>query len=587
MKLAEEWGSALPKNSAHELSTTKTGKPTLTINGLLLHSRYDPEQEAARLVDSANLDPGRPVLVVGMGLGYHVAELLRRGHEVAVTEPDAEVAGLALEHGASREGYLLHVGEAASLPSDAAFQEFARRDAQLMLHPPTAKLHPGYVEAVEGAKSAALLAGQRLNIAIVGPMYGGSLPIAGYLERAFASLGHRTLLVDNSAGWPVYEEMSRTVDSAQAKGQLGNILTHYLSEWTYARVAEFDPEICIVLAQGPVADNFPYRLAQQGILTAFWYVENWRHMPYWQEVARHYDAFFHIQPGEFEEKLDAVGCKHHAFIQTGCDPELHRPASLSGAEKREFSCDLSFAGAGYYNRLQVFKGLTDLNFKIWGVEWGERELAHLVQGGERRFDSETFMKICAGSKINLNLHSSATHDGVDPGCDALNPRVFEIAAAGAFQVCDPCKGLADHFSEDEVPTYRSLAELREKVAYYLAHPEERTACAKRARERALAEHTYAHRAQAMLDFLFARHGARILKKGVRVQRSVGEMAARLPEGDPLRDWLRSLPADTPFTREALKEKIQLEYERRTYPEHVFNYIIEVFNFADGLLREKG
>lgn len=587
MKPVSLWAEELASELLPELTPAKTGKPTVTVNGLLLHSRYDPEQEAARLVDSLSFDPKRPVIVTGLGLGYHVAELLRRGYEVLVAEPDPVVASLALRHGEAREGFQLHVGPAAGLAADADFQELAQRNPQFLHHAPTSKLHRGYADAIEAAVSSALLAGQRLNIAIVGPMYGGSLPIAGYLERAFASLGHRTLLVDNAAGWPLYEEMARTVDSAQAKGQLGQILTHYLSEWTYARVAEFDPEICIVLAQGPVADNFPYRLAQQGTVTAFWYVENWRHMPYWQEVARHYDAFFHIQPGEFEQRLDEVGCRHHAFIQTGCDPELHRPVQLSGAEKREFGCDLSFAGAGYYNRLQLFKGLTDLNFKIWGVEWGERELAHLVQGGEKRFDSETFMKICAGSKINLNLHSSAMHDGVDPDCDAINPRVFEIAAAGAFQVCDPCKGLAEHFTEEEVPTYRSLAELREKIAHYLARPEERAACAKRARERALAEHTYAHRAQAMLDFLFERHGARILKKGVRVQRSVAEVAARLEAGNPLKDWLLSLPADTPFTREALKEKVHPEYEKRGYPEHVLNYISEVFNFADGLLRDRG
>ena len=40
----------------------------------------------------------------------------------------------------------------------------------------------------------------RLGIAVVGPMFGGSLPIAGYLERAFRNLGHRTLLVLST--WP-------------------------------------------------------------------------------------------------------------------------------------------------------------------------------------------------------------------------------------------------------------------------------------------------------------------------------------------------------------------------------------------------
>lgn len=567
------------------LLPSRKGPPTVAVDGLLLHSKYDPEQEAQRFVASAELAPGRPVFVVGLGLGYHVAELLRLGHEVAVFEPDAAIAAMALHEGAARNGFLVHVGDVAALRDSAVFREMASRSPQLLIHPPTAKLHPEYASAVEGCIAHASLSGRRLNIAIVGPMYGGSLPIAGYLERAFASLGHNKLLVDNAIAWPLYQAAT-SGESRNASNQLGGMLAHFLSEWSYTRVAEFDPEICIVLAQAPVGDNFAARLAKHNIVTAFWYVENWRHMPYWQEIATLYDAFFHIQPGEFEGRLDALGCKHHAFIQTGCDPELHRPVELSKAEKAEYDCDLSFAGAGYYNRLHLFKGLTDLNFKIWGVDWPERELRHLVQGGERRFDFDTFMKIVAGSRINLNLHSSATHDGVDPSADALNPRVFEIAAAGGFQLCDPCRGLSEHYTEDEVPTYRSLAELREKIAYYLAHPQERSACAARARERTLAEHTYAHRAQAMLDYLLEHHGARLLGKGIRAQRSVAEVAATLDAGDPLGDWLRTLPPDTVFAQEALGQHIGGEFSSRTHPEHVFSYLREVRSFAEGLFKEQ-
>jgi spore maturation protein CgeB len=563
-----------------ETLPTRSGKPTLRVNGMLLHSKYEPEQEAARLVDSAVLEPGKPVVVIGLGMGYHVAELIKRGFEVFVFEPLQSVAQVALAEGAARAGFLLHVGEPERTDLPALSP-----NPQFLIHPPTDRLAPGYAQQVQCLLAASTLVGERLNIVIVGPMYGGSLPIAGYLERAFKSLGHNTLLVQNEIGWPLYQEVTRSIESQRASGQLGSMLTHFLSEWTFARVAEFDPEVCIVLAQAPVGDSFPERLRQKGIVTGFWYVENWRHMPYWKDIAAQYDAFFHIQPGEFEQKLDEAGCKHHAFVQTGCDPELHSPVKLTPKEQEEFGCDISFAGAGYYNRLQVFKGLTDFKFKIWGVDWPERDLVPLVQGGERRFDSETFMKIAAGTKVNLNLHSSARHDGIDPDCDAINPRVFELAAAGAFQVCDPCLGLDTHFTEDELPTYRTLAELREKITHYLAHPEERTAVAERARTRALAEHTYAHRAQAMLDFILSRHADRIVKKGVRVQRTVAEVAEQLEAESPLKTWLQTLPPDTLFTQDALNAQVQPDYFERGYPEHLLQYMREVRSFAEGLLKE--
>lgn len=589
MKPFCEWRDALGEahNGAVQLVPGREGLPTLKWGNLFLHSRYQPEQEAQRLIDSAGLDPERPVLVVGLGLGYHVQELLARSFDVAVAEPEPAVARFALDGPLKEARFPLGVGAPDAITATSEFQAFAARLPQVLVHPPTARVHPGYAEAIEAALSLASLSGQHLNIAVVGPLYGGSLPIAGYLANAFRRLGHQTLLVDNSIAWDLYQAVSSGVENKNASGQLTGLLTNFLAEWTYARVAEFNPEICVVIAQAPVGAAFPARLAKNGIVSAFWYVENWRHLPYWKDIAPHYDYFFHIQPGEFERQLDEAGCRHHAFVQTACDPEVHRPVTLTDAERAEFGCDLSFAGAGYYNRLQLFKGLTDYRFKLWGVDWPERELAKLLVGGEHRFDSETFMKIVSGSKINLNLHSSAGHEGVDPKCDAINPRVFEIAAAGGFQVCDPCIGLDQHFDfQSELPVYRDLKELRAVLDYYLAHPEERAAFAERARARVLRDHTYEKRAQQMLDLVFARHGARILRRGLRVQRTVGEMLARVGSDSELGRWLAGLPQDLLFTQDALTPLLKPGDAGAAFPAQVFAYMKEVHHSADLLLKGK-
>jgi len=561
--------------------------PTLKAGNVYLHSRYNPEQEAQRLIDSAELDPARPVLVVGLGLGYHVLVLLRRGFQVAVVEPDRDVAQFALAGPLAGEDVLLGLGDADAIAETQAFHAFAAKSPQVLVHPATARIHPVCAEAIPALLSKAALAGQHLNIAVVGPLYGGSLPITGYLVNAFRKLGHRTVHVGNDSAWDLYQTVTGSVEDSKASSQLGQMLTNCLSEWAYARVAECNPEICIVMAQAPVSPQFPERLAKLGIVTAFWYVENWRHLPYWRDIAPRYDYFFHIQPGEFERELDAIGCSHHAFVQTGCDPEVHRPVPLNCEERAAYACDLSFAGAGYYNRLQLFKGLTDYDFKIWGVDWPERELAKQVQGGEHRFDSDAFMKMVAGSKINLNLHSSTTHEGVDPKCDAINPRVFEIAAAGGFQLCDPCIGLEQLFDfESELPVYHDLKELRSRIDYYLVHPEEREAMAKRAQERALRDHTYEHRAQQMLDRILEGHGTRILKRGVRVQRTVGEMLERAGPDTPLGRWLATLPPEVLFTQEAITRLVRPGMAGITYPEKIFTYMKEVREFAEALLKER-
>ena len=591
MRPASAWRDELAREAPGSEATVergRNGQPTLRIGGVYFHSRYDPVRETGQLIDSAELDTKRPVLVVGLGLGYHVVELQRRGFTVAVVEPDTHVARAALvDTDILKDDFDCWIGDLDELGEEATFQTMARRMPQLLVHPPTARAHPGYAEAAEEALSRCALRGTHLSVAVVGPMYGGSQPITGYLATAFEGLGHRVLRVDNDLGWPLYDAATKSLQSGQAQGQLGGMLTHFLSEWSYARVAEFSADICIVMAQAPVGPSFAARLRNRGIISAFWFVENWRHMTYWREVAREYDIFFHIQPGDFEAALDEVGCANHAFVQTGCDPTVHRPVTLTEDEQEDFGCDLSFAGAGYPNRNVLFRGLTDYNFKIWGVNWTARELVGKVQRREQRFTPEDFMKMVAAAKINLNLHSSTQSEGVDPKCDAINPRVFEIAAAGGFQLCDPCIGLDTHFDlEEEIPTYTDLASLRSRIDDYLAHPEKRAAAAKRAQQRALAEHTYEHRARQMLDFIIARQGQRLLRKGLRVQRTISETAKMLGPDSELGAYLAQLPPTLHFTHDVMKDVINLEIDSESYPARVFNYLTEVRSFAETLLKEE-
>jgi spore maturation protein CgeB len=586
MKPARQWRDELANVSTNgvKLLIGRDGEPTLKVGNVFLHSRYNPREEAARLVDSVDIDLKRPVLVIGVGLAHHVLELLGRGASIAVVEFDPAVARLAVEGPLWDSDVLLAVGDPEEIAKDPAFISFASRIPQIFAHPPTARIHPERVEEMTALTTRVALGSAKLRIAVVGPMYGGSLPIASYLERGFHELGHITTLIDNSVAWNLYKDATEGVKAKKTSDHLGDMLASFLSEWSYARVSEFAPDICIVMAQAPVGPAFPARLARDGIITAFWYVENWRHLPYWKEIAPYYDVFFHIQPGEFEQKLEEAGAKNIAYVQTGCDPKIHRPVDLTTIERDDYHCDISFAGAGYGNRLQIFKGLTDYKFAIWGVGWNIPELRPLLRDPEERFTPEKFAKIVAGSKINLNLHSSASHDGIDPECDAINPRVFEIAACGGFQLCDPCKGLETLFDFGrELPVYRSLPELRERIDYYLAHEDERAECARLARKRVLHDHTYAQRAQQMLDKIVESCGKRLIKKGVRIQRTMEEMTQIVGPDTELGQYLATLPNDMIFSHENICDQLTKATSEMCYPEKVFTYLREVRNFAETLL----
>ncbi|GMW03465.1 MAG: hypothetical protein AMXMBFR84_45990 [Candidatus Hydrogenedentota bacterium] len=574
--------AALPEGI--EIVTGRSGAPTLKVRGVLMHSQYNPREEAARFVDSLQLELDKPVAVVGLGLGYHVLELTRRGHTVAVFEPDIGVAIAACQVVTGETDFDLTVGSPDFKSDVLAGKEW--RNSQWIVHPATARLHPNYVSECQNAVAAASLSGQRLNIAVVGPMYGGSLPIAEFLARAFARLGHRVKYIENSEAWPLYQTIDHSLHGSKPAGQLNAMLVNLVSEWTYARVIEFRADICIALAQAPLKPDFPKRLRDAGIVSAFWYVENWRHLPYWGDICAHYDAFFHIQPGTFETRLHNAGCPLQAVVLTGCDPEIHAPIQIDPAENAEYSCDISFAGAGYPNRNRLLSGLTDQKLKIWGVNWTAREILPFVQHPEQRFTPSMFAKIVAGSKINLNLHSSTASEGVDAECDAINPRVFEIAACGGFQLCDPCKGLDGCFdTELEIPTYSSLPDLREKIAYFLNHPKEREDMAKRARKRALQDHSYDRRAQQMLDILLPRYASRMLAKGILKQCTIEEILRRIENNSPLAEFLATLPPQTPFTQEAINEHLTTSGITPDHAQALFLYLKDMRDAAESLLAE--
>jgi spore maturation protein CgeB len=84
----------------------------------------------------------------------------------------------------------------------------------------------------------------------------------------------------------------------------------------------------------------------------------------------------------------------------------------------------------------------------------------------------------------------------------VNPRTFDLAAAGAFQLVDVRGQLPEFFvPEEEVATFQTLAEARVKIDHYLAHEEDRRRVAEKGRERCLRDHTYCVRLTQALEII--------------------------------------------------------------------------------------
>ncbi|MDA8414656.1 MAG: glycosyltransferase, partial [Desulfobacteraceae bacterium] len=89
---------------------------------------------------------------------------------------------------------------------------------------------------------------------------------------------------------------------------------------------------------------------------------------------------------------------------------------------------------------------------------------------------------------------------------AVNQRLFDVPACGAFLLTDHQESLEELFVEgEEVITYRDAAEIPGLVRFYLAHPAARQMVVDRGRDRVLRQHTYRHRLQTLMETMEKRY----------------------------------------------------------------------------------
>jgi len=484
-----------------QIANSKIGVPSIRIGNTLLHSLYDPFKEAEGWVRhyKDKVERASSVIVFGFGLGYHIMELCKITEvDIIVFEPRLDILRTAFE--------LIDLTFIISRVRFITGNEIPEVNKCFIIleHRPSVNLNPGYFEYVHSRLKVLQRFKRGLKIMVVGPIYGGSLPVAGYCATALKELGHTVDFVDCSAYRDTFFGIDKITTNKMHRNELKVMFGDFVSESIVARCAEFKPDLIFALAQAPLGENSLKKIRDNKIPTAFWFVEDFRVMEYWQRIAHLYDYFFTIQRGQFLERLKRIGVRNPHYLPLAASPEVHKKIELTNDEIGIYGSGISFVGAGYYNRRKFFEGLLDFDFKIWGNEWDiNSPLCKYIQRSGERIDTEEVVKIFNATKININLHSSTYHNGINPHGDFVNPRTFEIAACGGFQLVDYRSELPEFFRiGEEMICFEDLNDLRHKIRYYLDNPEERNEIALRARERVLREHTYEHRMKEMLDFIF-------------------------------------------------------------------------------------
>jgi hypothetical protein len=196
-------------------------------------------------------------------------------------------------------------------------------------------------------------------------------------------------------------------------------------------------------------------------------------------------------------RLEELGARRAEAVFWAADPELFRPLQVAK------EMDVFFYGYGDKFRRdwmgtlvgEPSRRLPEVDFALGGRDFqGDTGRARLI--GDVPFNA--FNRAIAAARVNLNLTRRA-HAGLFASSTA---RPFELAMAGAAIVSNPYEGVERWFEPgQELLVAHDEEEAAGLYGELLADRAATEELGRRARERALDEHTYAHRARRVLDLL--------------------------------------------------------------------------------------
>ena len=277
------------------------------------------------------------------------------------------------------------------------------------------------------------------------------------------------------------------------------------------RILERERDVAAVLVfTVPMAHlrGIPTRLRERyGVPVVFYDGDVPMSLPEYGGMDTGFNYYHGADPSEYDlvlsnsegglDRLRELGARRAEAVFWGADPELFAPAEV------EKDVDVFFYGYGDKFRREWMQAMVgepsradpEIDFALGGGDFrGDLGRARLV--GDVPFN--VFAQAISRARINLNI-TRRSHAAV---LASSTSRPFELAAAGAAIVSNPVNGIDRWFEPGSELRLVSTAE--EALATYrelLADPAAAEELGRRARERVLDEHTYAHRARQILELV--------------------------------------------------------------------------------------
>lgn len=265
---------------------------------------------------------------------------------------------------------------------------------------------------------------------------------------------------------------------------LDKLLRRPLERRLSAAIREHRPDLVLVFKGGSLDPDVIDRLRSAHTARwVNWFPDSPHLLDLSLRIGRAYDRCF-IFDTSMVDRHRALG-RTADYLPEGFDPDYHRPLP-DPAWKHE---RIVFVGSHEPLRASALTAVSGMGLTVWGPGWPRGPLF-----------GDDFVRAFSNADIALNVHQFFD-EPPERGWygTGANRRVFELAGIGTVQLCDAKADVARNLAPDtEIVLFQDPEELREKAEWLLGRPHSRRAIADAARARALGEHTWRHRLEALL-----------------------------------------------------------------------------------------
>jgi spore maturation protein CgeB len=279
-------------------------------------------------------------------------------------------------------------------------------------------------------------------------------------------------------------------------------ILYFAGQGIIERALQADAKWVLVVAGGNVHPAVLTLLRRAGRKIAVLCTES----PYWsssweQQFVRQADVCWTNE--RTSVPILRQGCPWTFYLPTAFNLAHHHPPAPDDDLSDVPEYDVVFIGTGFEERIELlsqidWSGITLGLYGYWNLLPSRHPLRRFVRG--KTIANREAIRLYQRAKIGLNLYRTSVGfaRGVPKieGAESLNPRAYELAACGVFQLSDYRAELPEVFGPS-VPTFKDAYEANALIHGFVQDAESRSWFTVEAQSR-VRSHTYVNRAKQLL-----------------------------------------------------------------------------------------